>query len=136
MSDWHNERSEYRYYVEQAHAARAEAMARVGYLAATAVGRAVQLAGNELPRAAHKALRVVAAWRDRQVALREILSLDDRMLRDIGLTRADAWAAVDGTLGTRALEQDPLDEPAYYDIALTARAIAGCNDNGGRRQAA
>jgi uncharacterized protein YjiS (DUF1127 family) len=136
MSDWHNERSEYRHYVEQAHEARAEAMARVGYLAATAVGRAVQLAGVELPRAAHKALRAVAAWRDRQAALREILLLDDRMLRDIGLTRAEAWAAVEGTLGQRTREPDPLDEPAYHDIALSAHAVAGCNDNGGRRLAA
>jgi uncharacterized protein YjiS (DUF1127 family) len=136
MSDWHNERPEFQYYVEQAHEARAEAMARVGYLAATAVGRVVRLAGVELPRAAHNALRAVAAWRNREAALREILSLDDRMLRDIGLTRADAWAAVDGTLGTRALEPDPLDEPTYYDVALSAHAVAGCNDNGGRRQAA
>lgn len=136
MSDWHNGRIEFQYYVEQAHEARAEAMARVGYLAATAVGRVARLAAVELPRVARRGLRTVAAWRDRQVALREILSLDDRMLRDIGLTRADAWAAVDGTLGQRTFEPDPLDEPAYRDIALSAHAIAGCNDNGGRRQAA
>ena len=136
MSDWHNERSELQYYVEQAHEARAEAMARVGYLAATAVGRIARLAAVELPQAAHRGLQAAVAWRNRQVALREILALDDRMLRDIGLTRAEAWAAVDGTLGQRTFEPDPLDEPAYHDIALSARAIAGCNDNGGRRQAA
>lgn len=135
MSDWHNERSEFQYYVDRAHEARAEAMVRAGYLAATAVGRIARLAAVELPLAAHRGLRAVAAWRNRQATVREILSLDDRMLRDIGLTRAEAWAAVDGTLGTRALEPDPLDEPTYHDIALSAHAVAGCNDNG-RRQAA
>ena len=136
MSEWRNERNEFQYYVDQAHAARAESMARVGYLAATAVARVAGLAAVELPRVTRKALQAVADWRNRQVALREILALDDRMLRDIGLSRADAWAAVDGTLGERALEPDPLDAPAYRDIALSAHAIAGCNDNGARRQVA
>ncbi|HUL09255.1 MAG TPA: DUF1127 domain-containing protein [Candidatus Acidoferrum sp.] len=136
MSEWHNERNEFQYYVDQAHQARGEAMARVGYLAATAVTRVAGLAVVELPRVTRKALRAVTEWRNRQVALREILALDDRMLRDIGLSRADAWAAVEGTLGERALEPDPVDAPAYRDIALSAHAIAGCNDNGARRQAA
>src|SRR6201988_5357473 len=114
MSERHNE---FQYYVEQAHQARAEAMARVGYLAATAVTRVAGLAAAELPRVTRKALQAVADWRNRQVAPREILALDDRTLRDIGLSRADAWAAVDGTLGRLPLEPDPLDEPAYYDIA-------------------
>ena len=41
MSDWRNERSDVQFYVEQAQEARAEAMARVGYLAVATVGRAV-----------------------------------------------------------------------------------------------
>jgi uncharacterized protein YjiS (DUF1127 family) len=132
MSEWHNERIDFRYYVGQAHDARAEAMARVGHLAATAVARAAVA----LPRVTRQALQAVADWRNRQVALREILALDDRMLQDIGLSRADAWAAVDGTLRQRTPEPDPIDAPAYRDIALSAEAIAGCNDNGERRHAA
>jgi len=132
MSDWHNERPALQYYVEQAHAARAEAMARVGHLAVAAVGRAVGAVA--LP--AQAALAGLAAWRNRRAALREILRLDDRMLRDIGLTRADAWAAVDGTLGERARDLSVPERTAYVDIALSGDAVAGCNDNGERRQAA
>jgi len=136
MSEWHSERSEFQYYVEQAHEARAAAMARVVYLAVAAVGRGVSLAAAGLPRTARSALRALAAWRNRRAALREILLLDERLLQDIGLTRAEAWAAVNGTLRDRALEPAPLETPAYYDIALSDRAIAGCNDNGERLRAA
>jgi uncharacterized protein YjiS (DUF1127 family) len=131
MSDRYNERPDFQYYIEQAHEARAQAMARVGYLAVAAVGRVVSGAA----RPAQAALAALTAWRNRRAAWREILLLDDRMLQDIGLTRADAWAAVDGTLGKRA--QDWASEPAaYVDIALSNHALAGCNDNGERRRAA
>jgi len=132
MSDWHNERPELQHYVEQAQEARAEAMARAGYLAVAAVGRVARVAGT----AVQAALQAVTAWRDRRAALREILLLDDRMLRDIGLTRADAWAAVDGTLGSRAQDWAAPGPVAYVDIALSGYAVAGCNDNGERRRAA
>jgi len=125
MSDWHNERSDVQFYIEQAQEARAEAMARVGFLAVAIVGRAVGAVAGR----ARAALGTLAAWRNRQVALHQLLLLDDRMLRDIGLTRADAWAAVDGTLGSRVQDWPP-EPTAYFDIALS------CNDNGERRRAA
>jgi uncharacterized protein YjiS (DUF1127 family) len=131
MSDWHNERSDVQFYIEQAQEARAEAMTRVGYLAVATVGRAVGAVAGR----ARAALGTLAAWRNRQVALHQLLLLDDRMLRDIGLTRADAWAAVDGTLGSRVQEWPP-EPTAYFDIALSGYAAGGCNDNGERRRAA
>lgn len=136
MSDWHNERPELQHYIEQAQEARAEAMARAGYLAVAAVGRVVRAAGVALPRAVRTALSAVAAWRDRRAALREILLLDDRMLQDIGLTRADAWAAVDGTLRDRARDRSAPEIVDVRDVALSGYAVAGCNDNGERRRAA
>ena len=132
MSDRYNERPDYQHYIEQAQQARAEAMARVGYLAASAVGRAVDAA----VRPVQAAFAALAAWRSRRAAAHEILRLDDRLLRDIGLTRADAWAAVDGTLGTRAQDWPPPQPAAYHDIALTTYAAGACNDNGERRHAA
>jgi len=131
MSDWHNERSDVQFYIEQAQEARAEAIARVGYLAVATVGRAVGAVAGR----ARTALGALAAWRDRQVALHQLLSLDDRMLRDIGLTRADALAAIEGTLGRRAQDWPP-ESTAYFDIALSNYAAGGCNDNGERRRAA
>jgi uncharacterized protein YjiS (DUF1127 family) len=131
MSNWHNERSDVQFYIEQAQEARAEAMARVGFLAVAIVGRAVGAVAGR----ARAALGALAAWRDRQVALHQLLLLDDRMLRDIGLTRADAWAAVDGTLGSRVQDWPP-EPTVYFDIALSRYAAGGCNDNGERRRAA
>lgn len=134
MSNWHNERPALQYYIDQAHEARAEAMARAAYLATAAIGRVARFAGVELPRAARRALAALVAWRNRRAALREILSLDDRILRDIGLTRADAWDAVDGTL--RRQSPGGFAARAYRDVALSAEAIAACNDNGERQRAA
>ena len=37
----------------------------------------------------------VLAWHDRARQRRRLAELSDHMLRDIGLTRADAWAEVD-----------------------------------------
>jgi uncharacterized protein YjiS (DUF1127 family) len=118
------------HYIEQAHEARAEAMARVGHLAVAAAGGVV----GAVAGAVQAALGALRAGRNRRAALREILLLDDRMLRDIGLTRADAWAAVDGTLGMRDVSAP--DPPDYRDVALSGYAVAGCNDNGERRRAA
>ena len=37
------------------------------------------------------AFRLVREWRRRARSRAELAALDDRMLRDIGLTRADVW---------------------------------------------
>ena len=132
MNDRQNGQSEFQYYIEQAHESRAEAMARAGYLAVAAAGRVARVAGT----AVQAGLRAVSAWRDKRAALREILLLDDRMLRDIGLTRADAWAAVDGTLRERVRDVSAPDPADYCDVAFSGYALAGCNDNGERRRAA
>jgi len=136
MSNWRNEYWDRRHYIEQAQQARAEAMARAGYLAVAFVSVIVRAAAIALPRAVRSALRAVAAWSDRRAALREILLLDDRMLRDIGLTRADAWAAVDGTLREPVRDVSSPEPAEYRDIALGDCAVGGCNDNGERRRAA
>jgi uncharacterized protein YjiS (DUF1127 family) len=136
MSDWYSEPRDFQSYVAQAQEARAEAMARVGYLGVAAVGRALQAAGTALTTAVRTAPGAVRAWRNRQAALRQLLLLDDRLLKDIGLSRADIWAAVDGTLGNRTLQPATLQPADYVDIALSNYALGGCNDNGDRRQAA
>lgn len=38
------------------------------------------------------AATAAAAWSERHGERRRLLALDDRMLKDIGLSRADAWA--------------------------------------------
>ena len=50
--------------------------------------------------------RVLRLWRCRRVALRELQSLDDRMLKDIGVPRGQILHVVDSLL------RDPADRPA------------------------
>jgi len=136
MSDWYSERRDIQSYVAQAQEARAEAMARVGYLGVATVGRALLAAGAALTKAVRAAPEAVRAWRNRHAALRQLLLLDERMLSDIGLSRSDIWAAVDGTLRDRPLEPATQQPADYVDIALSNYALGGCNDNGDRRRAA
>src|SRR5262249_52032133 len=136
MTKWDSEDSDFRPHIEQAHVARAEAMTRVGYLAIAAISGVVRVAGIALPRAVRARGRGIEAWRDRRGALREILLFDDRMLRDIGLTRADAWAAVEGALGKDVHDGAAVEPVGYRDIALDEYVLGACNDNGERRRVA
>ena len=42
-----------------------------------------------------RAVAVAPVWLDRSRQRRQLAQLSDHMLRDIGLTRADAWAEAD-----------------------------------------
>jgi len=134
-NEWHKEWPDFRYYVEQAHEARAEAMTRTGYLAVTAVGRGARAVAAAATTIAGPALQSVAAWRQRRRAVHALSRLDDRMLRDIGITRADIWAVADGTLHSRAAEPETAEPVVDRDIAFTTYALGGCNDNDRRRAA-
>jgi uncharacterized protein YjiS (DUF1127 family) len=107
----------YSQYTSRAHQDRADALARAGYRLVIGVAG---IAGA--------VVALVRRWRDRRRASHELLSLDDRLLKDIGITRGDIWAAVHGELPDRGIESAPAPTPAA-DIALTPHAIAGCNDN-------
>ena len=52
-------------------------------------------------------LEKVASWHHRRDAIRSLERLDDRLLRDIGLTRHDIPAAVDATLAGRHVRATP-----------------------------
>jgi uncharacterized protein YjiS (DUF1127 family) len=67
------------------------------------------------------------AWNDRQVALRELNALDDRMLSDIGITRGDIPAVVAGmTAAGHADSSDPLEA-----VRRWARSRAAAQDLNG-----
>jgi uncharacterized protein YjiS (DUF1127 family) len=119
MSDLH---IPYSQYIDRAHQDRADALARAGYLLITAVAGA-----------AASIREILRRWRERRQATRSLLALDDRLLKDAGLTRGDIWAAVHGQFPDR--EDDAAPTPAD-DIALDVYAIGGCNDNQQRRRAA
>ena len=78
----------------------AEAVAsRQAPTVSTAVGKLLALAGGSL-----------TAWSERRAAYHELSGLEDRMLRDIGITRADIPAVVAGmTASGHADNADPLE---------------------------
>ena len=52
--------------------------------------RALALGGVRIHRHAARLFALVAAWAGRNQSRRELVRLDDRELRDIGITRIDA----------------------------------------------
>lgn len=83
MDAYRNADPRYRPYMERARAIRARAFAR-------ALKRAARCAWNVLTAPA----RLLACRRKRWAAERELLALDERMLKDIGLSRSQIGAAV------------------------------------------
>src|SRR5262245_28100538 len=68
--------------------------------------------------------RSLAVWTERRAALRELSALDDRMLKDIGITRADIPAVVAGmTAAGHAESTDPLEA-----VRRWARSRAAAHD--------
>jgi len=66
----------------------------------------------------------LAAWSERRAALRELNALDDRMLKDIGITRGDIPAVVAGmTAAGHAESADPLEA-----VRRWARSRAAAED--------
>jgi uncharacterized protein YjiS (DUF1127 family) len=77
------------HYVAAAHNDRAEALTRFGYLAIAGADRAVRQVLTPVGAAVSS---LVSRWNDfseRRATYLALSKLDDRMLKDIGLTRAD-----------------------------------------------
>jgi len=122
---------EFAIYRERAVRERNEGMARAGYLAIVGLGHLqANLAGFVLSRL-ERAIDSYRAWRDRHAALRELHALDDRLLRDIGLTRADFDGVVrarDGAAAAEAETAAPEVVVVAQDVALQAYAAGRCHD--------
>jgi uncharacterized protein YjiS (DUF1127 family) len=82
-------------YVKAAHNERAEALARAGFLVIAAADRAVRRTAELLATGAASLVNGWQQYQDRHATYREQSKLDDRLLRDIGLSRAD----IEGSAG-------------------------------------
>ena len=120
-----------RFYVDTARQERADATARAGHLVINGIASVLGAA----PSVGRGIAARVERWRERRAATRALLLLDDRMLKDIGITRSEVRAAVNGTLPARRLVE-AARPAAAGDVALSGYAIAGCNDNERPRRAA
>jgi len=74
--------------------------------------------------------RSLAAWSERHAALRELNALDDRMLKDIGITRGDIPAVVAGmTAAGHAENTDPLEAVRRWARSRAAAQDLNALDN-------
>jgi len=135
MNDWHTSSPYIQDLMERARQERADAMARTGYRLVSGVIDVADATSRVLLKAARGIIAGLRQWRERREATRSLLLLDDRMLKDVGLTRGEIWAAVHGRLPDRDAEAAPA-QAAVPDIALSPHAIGGCNDNHSSRRAA
>jgi len=76
--------------------ARLENLARVNR--AVVIGSAIGGGVAALARTAKNIVAGFAAWRARRQAEAELAQLDDRMLADLGLTRSQIEAAIEGRI--------------------------------------
>ncbi len=77
-----------------------------------------------------RAVAFVKAWAERRRGARGLYALNDRLLADIGLTRMDIEAVVDGTY-VRQPESAPIERPLGLRPAHATGSTAGsvANDN-------
>ncbi len=87
-------------YLRRARELRAQALR--GWLTATAhnVGTLAGRGYGAVDAIGRRAARAIARARQRRLNERALLALDDRLLKDIGLSRSQIRAAVDGTFST------------------------------------
>ena len=71
------------------------------------IGRGLTSAINAVRAAAAS----VAPWRQRRIAIRQLMALDDRTLKDIGFFRGDIHSVADTRLKTSLGEARPISVP-------------------------
>jgi uncharacterized protein YjiS (DUF1127 family) len=75
-------------------------------------------------------VKSVAAWSERRTAYRELNALDDRMLSDIGITRADIPAVIAGMTAARHEDgTDPLEAVRRWARSRAAAQDLNALDN-------
>jgi len=88
----------HRPYVARAHSERARLMSGLLASAVTGVWNLARWASGGLGRLGRAVVSGVIRGHRRRVAIRELLALDDRLLKDIGISRGQIPVVVEGKL--------------------------------------
>jgi uncharacterized protein YjiS (DUF1127 family) len=108
----------YRNYVETAQDERAEAVTRLGFLVIVGTDRALRRTGAALKSAVGDLAERWRRYRTERETYRALAALDDRLLRDIGLTRADVEQFTEDLLDERNRIEAPtvaaVTQPTTY----------------------
>ena len=83
----------HRHFAQTAQDERAEALTRFGFLAIAGADRAVRGTLSRWSRQRQQPRQRLEGFRERRATYLALTKLDDRMLRDIGLSRADVEAS-------------------------------------------
>ncbi len=95
-------------------------------LRAQAVQRAVRRLVRGIVGIIAQGTETLQRWHRRRVAYRALMALNDHLLRDIGLDRAQIPAAVDGLWRH---ESNPVAKPQAYVATVAGRPSDAANDD-------
>ena len=116
----------YRHYAETAQDERAAALTRAGFLVIAGADRALRQSAEILSSSVSSLVRGWQEYRERRATYRALTKLDDRLLRDIGLTRADIEGSTGSLQDLEAVIEAaaPLPAsrsvPAFHDLKRAA----------------
>ena len=129
MDHWSISTPEMERYLRRAHQERAQMFAKLSRHAAVGLAQLVREAVTIAGDIGRSAWRGIVRWHLRRAAVRDLMSRDDRLLRDIGLRRSDIHSAVYGILN--AAPPSLSDDGDFVNkVATTAPATGvAANDN-------
>ena len=129
MDHWAISTPEMERYLRRAHQERAQMFTKLSRHAAVALAQLVREAVTIAGDIGRSAWRRIVRWHLRRAAVRDLMWLDERLLRDIGLRRSDIYSAVYGILN--AAPPSLSDDGDFVNKVATTAGATGvaANDN-------
>ena len=129
MDHWSISPPELERYLRRAHQERAQMFAKLSRHAAVGLAQLVREAVTIAGDIGRSAWRRIVRWHLRRAAVRDLMWLDDRLLRDIGLRRSDIHSVVYGILN--AAPPSLSDDGDFVNKVATTAGATGvaANDN-------
>lgn len=113
-------------YIVKGRLLRAQAVAALFTAGANGIGRLLRLGVSAGIDVARRAISWLAREHQRRIGLRALMALDDRMLKDIGLSRSQMHAMVDGVFGSLEVQHSQQRAKALT-LVVSKKSLS--NDN-------